>query len=122
MKLLLDMNLSPRLAVYLGARGWDAVHWSDVGDPRATDRTIFDWAAAEQRTILTHDLDFGAMLAAGQATGPSVIQIRCQDVLPPALGPRLVGLLTRFEAQLESGALIVVDEGRDRVRVLPLRR
>lgn len=29
----------------------------------------------------THDLDFSALLAATQATGPSIIQVRAEDVL-----------------------------------------
>jgi predicted nuclease of predicted toxin-antitoxin system len=61
------------------------------------------------------------MLAANQAQAPSVFQIRMQDVSPESLGPRAIALLHRFTAELESGALIVVDERRDRVRILPLK-
>jgi predicted nuclease of predicted toxin-antitoxin system len=38
--LLLDMNLSPVLARLLSSHGHDVVHWSEVGDYRATDVTI----------------------------------------------------------------------------------
>ena len=37
MKLVLDMNLSPLLADLLQQQGHEAVHWSAIGDPRATD-------------------------------------------------------------------------------------
>ncbi len=49
-KLLLDMNLSPEWAPTLQKRGWEAVHWSDVGDPRASDKDIMDWAVAHEPT------------------------------------------------------------------------
>ncbi|MCW5969277.1 MAG: DUF5615 family PIN-like protein [Blastocatellales bacterium] len=40
-KLLIDMNLSPDWVSVLERHGWSAIHWSEVGDPRATDRTIW---------------------------------------------------------------------------------
>ena len=70
--------------------------------------------------MLTHDLDFGAILAATKVDTPSVIQIRAQDVLPAGLGPRLIVILRRYESELAAGALIIVDEGRQRIRILPL--
>ena len=56
-KLLIDMNLSPEWVQTLLVQGWAAVHWFTVGDPRATDREIMDWAAANQHVVFTHDLD-----------------------------------------------------------------
>ena len=44
MKLVVDMNLPPRWAGFLVTNGIEAVHWSQVGDPRATDATIMKWA------------------------------------------------------------------------------
>ena len=121
MKILVDMNLSPQWVGALRQHGWEAVHWSTVGDGRASDRTVMDWATAHGYIVLTHDLDFGAMLVATQAQGPSVIQVRTSDVLPAHLESLLVGVLKEYAAALEGGALIVVDESRARVRVLPLR-
>lgn len=68
--------------------------------------------------MFTHDLDFGALLAATRAQGPSVVQVRAQDILPNALGPRLVNVLKQFQAELEHGALITVDDAKSRVRIL----
>ena len=121
-KLLIDMNLSPGWVEVLEQNGWPAVHWSTVGDPGATDRTIMAWAQAHQYVIFTHDLDFGTILAVTQAEGPSVIQIRAQDVLPEHSGSIVVAALRQHEPLLETGALIVVDESTHRARILPLRR
>ncbi|MBZ0168005.1 hypothetical protein MELA_02813 [Candidatus Methylomirabilis lanthanidiphila] len=119
-RVLVDMNLSPDWVPVLQRHGWSAVHWSTVGDPRATDRTIMDWAAANGYIVFTHDLDFGAMLALMCATGPSVLQIRADNVLPDHLEDVVIAALKQHDADLASGALVVVDESKSRVRVLPI--
>lgn len=119
-QILIDMNLSPDWVPLLQRHGWTAIHWSTVGDPRATDRTIVDWAAANGYIVFTHDLDFGTMLALTHATGPSVLQIRAQDVLPDHLESIVIAALRQHDADLASGALVVVDESSCRVRVLPI--
>ena len=119
-KILIDMNLSPDWVTLLESEGWSAVHWSTVGDPRATDRTIMDWAVANECVVFTHDLDFGTTLALTHETGPSVLQARGPDVLPDHLGTAIVAAIRQHEADLESGALVVVDQSRSRVRILPI--
>jgi predicted nuclease of predicted toxin-antitoxin system len=120
MKFLIDMNLSPRWFGILQAEGWDSVHWSQVGIASAPDHELMQWALGEQRIVLTHDLDYGAMLAATKATGPSVVQVRTQDVRPETLAPLLIPTLRQYESELEAGALLIVDEAKLRVRLLPL--
>jgi len=119
-KFVVDMNLSPQWCAVLAAEGWDAVHWSKIGDVSADDRTVLEWARNNDRIVLTHDLDFGAILAATKTDAPSVVQIRVQDVLPAALGPRMVTILRAYEVALTAGALMVVEAGKQRVRILPL--
>ena len=62
------------------------------------------------------------MLALTRAESPSVIQIRTQDVTPTHLEKVVIDILTKNESLLEAKALIVIDEGRSRVRILPLGR
>src|SRR5258707_11028650 len=111
-KILVDMNLTPDWVAVLARHGWSAVHWSTQGDPRATDRTIMDWAVANGYVVFTHDLDFGTLLALTHETGPSVIQVRTQDVLPAHLEPLLIAALRQHESDLAAGALLVVDEAK----------
>jgi len=120
MKLLIDMNLSPRWVQIFQEQGWDAVHWTEVGDARATDATIMYWAREHGFIVFTHDLDFGIILALTRALGPSVIQVRTQDVMPSVLGERVIGILRKYKAKLEKGALLTVDERKARVRILPI--
>ena len=122
MKILLDMNLSPRWCAVLEKHGLACVHWLQAGDPGAADAALMEWAVRNNHVVLTHDLDFGAILASTQASGPSVIQVRTQDILPSAMEKLLVDVLRRYEGELNAGALIVVDEARSRVRMLPLSR
>lgn len=44
MKLLIDMNLSPDWIAVFEQQEWEALYWSTVGDPRATDSVIMEWA------------------------------------------------------------------------------
>jgi|APThiThiocy_cv2_1041547.scaffolds.fasta_scaffold24065_3 predicted nuclease of predicted toxin-antitoxin system len=67
------MNLSPRLATLLREAGFVATHWSEIGAADATDLEIM--AYAHEFVVLTHDLDFSAILAATNAESPSVVQI-----------------------------------------------
>jgi len=119
-KFVVDMNLSPQWCAVLAAEGWDAVHWSEIGAVSADDRTVLEWARNNDRIVLTHDLDFGAILAATKTDAPSVVQIRVQDVLPATLGPRMVTILRAYEMALTAVALMVVEAGKQRVRILPL--
>jgi len=64
-------------------------------------------------------LDFGVLLALTRAENPSVIQVRTQDIFPEVLGDRLVKVLREHQSALEKGALLTVDEGKSRVRILP---
>ena len=120
LKFLIDMNLSPQWAPVLRKHGWDAVHWSTIGDPGASDKVIMDWARNHQYVVFTHDLDFGAMLAHSHDSGPSVLQVRTEDTLPDHLEELAIAAINQHEADLSSGALVVIDERRSRVRVLPI--
>ena len=120
MRLLIDMNMSPDLCARFRAAGHEAVHWSTIGAANAPDKAIVDYAKAQGFVVLTHDLDFGAILAATRAEGPSVVQIRTEDTMSDRFVALVSATLTRFEAELSTGALVIVDESRARVRVLPM--
>ncbi len=120
MNLVIDMNLSPDWVPVLESAGHRAIHWSSVGSPQARDREILAWARERRQVVFTHDLDFGAILAATAADSPSVIQIRTQDPTPSQCGGIIVNCLQQYASDLVSGALITVDKNRSRVRILPL--
>jgi predicted nuclease of predicted toxin-antitoxin system len=122
MRILIDMNLPPAWARALSDAGHDAVHWTAVGDPRASDNELMAWALTERRIVLTHDLDFGALLAVTGGEGPSVLQVRAQDTLPDHLSPLVLEALHQYRDYLTTGALIILDEDCIIARPLPFRR
>lgn len=70
--------------------------------------------------VFTHDLDFGNILAATNAQGPSVIQVRTQDPTPTAVGLAVIAALQRLQPELMRGALVTVNAAKNRSRILPL--
>lgn len=122
MKILIDMNLSPDWTAAFAAENIESIHWQTIGDPRAEDTETMEYARANDYIVFTHDLDFGALLALTQAESPSVVQVRAQNILPPHLANTVAAVLRANEETLKQGALIVIDEGRARVRILPLQR
>jgi len=58
MKILIDMNLSPDWTAAFAAESIESIHWSTVGDPRAKDTEIMEYARSNEYIVFTHDLDF----------------------------------------------------------------
>ena len=116
------MNLPPSWIERLAQHGFEAVHWSTIGTPTAGDDEILSWARVNGFVLLTHDLDFSAILAAMTEAAPSVVQLRMQDLLSESALEATVSALKTHVTEIESGALVSIDESRARVRILPLRR
>jgi len=121
-KLLVDMNLSPRWVGRLAGHGFEAVHWSTIGAATAPDVEILTWANGHEFVLITNDLDFSAILAASAGVSPSVVQIRTQDLLSDAAVSIVAKAIQAHREDIERGALLSIDEGGTRVRMLPLRR
>ena len=121
MKLLVDVNLSPRWVALLSDAGWETVHWSAVGRNNALDSEIMAYAAEHDFVVLTHDLDFGAILAVTHGQKPSVLQLRMEDVSLQSAGVRVPTALRHMTTELEAGALVTVGQHHTRVRMLPLK-
>ena len=122
MKLLLDMNLSPRWVTVLADAGLEATHWSDVGRMSAPDIEIAAFAASEGMIVMTNDLDFGALLSMSGERSPSVVQVRAADLSPEAIGAVVVTALKQLREELDNGALVTIESDRARLRLLPIAR
>jgi predicted nuclease of predicted toxin-antitoxin system len=119
MKFLIDLNLSPSWKKLLTDSGWSATHWSEVGSLTASDAEIMEWARQNGHIVLTHDLDFGELLALTKSSAPSVVQLRTQEVISNKIGSLVVSSLHQWEEQLIIGALMSIDVHQARVRLLP---
>jgi predicted nuclease of predicted toxin-antitoxin system len=120
MKFLLDMNLSPDWVEFLAGKGWTAVHCSSVGLADAPDEDLLSWADEHGFVLITQDLDFGLLPVGAGANRPSVIQIRAQGTMPSDIGQAVLNAIAAAHQHLESGAMVTIEPGRMRVRVLPL--
>jgi len=82
-RLLIEANLSPRVAATLRDAGHEAVHVADIGMLAASDDAILAHAAAAGQVIVSADTDFGELLAVARAVRPSVVLLRSADHLTP---------------------------------------
>ena len=119
-RLLLDMGVALSTAEHLRAQGHDAVHLSEQGLGRMPDEGIVAKAKDERRVIVTHDLDFGRIVALSGLPVPSIITLRLSDMRPTRVNAVLDTVLRGTEKQLAAGALVSVTDEAIRVRKLPV--
>ncbi|MCF7551337.1 DUF5615 family PIN-like protein [Pseudonocardia sp. WMMC193] len=121
MRLLLDNNLSARLGEILVREGWDVVHISALGLRAALDPEVLQTARDDHRILVSADTDFGALLAASHATGPSVVLVRrVANKRVEEMADILVANLPLVTDDLDAGCVLVIGEETMRVRRLPL--
>lgn len=120
MKFLLDMGLARSTAIYLRERGYDALYLREEGLQRLPDEKIVKKTLAERRIIITHDLDFGRLIALGQEVNPSDITFQLDNMQPVRVNHFLAQVLAQFSDELRHGALVSVKEQAIRVRILPV--
>ena len=120
MRFLVDMPLSPRLAAWLAANGHDAIHASQVGLSQAADKDILQHAAAQQRTIVTADLDFPRLLALLHSPGPGLVLFRGGEYSEAECIEPLSRVLCILPDPAFSDSVIVIERHRIRRRPLPL--
>lgn len=111
MRLLLDNNLSARLVPILARVDWDVVHVSSLGLRATPDETVLRAARGDDRTLVSADTDFGALLAASHHTGPSVVLVRrVAGRSVDALAALLVANLPSVVDDLRVGSVVVLGD------------
>jgi predicted nuclease of predicted toxin-antitoxin system len=122
MRFLADAGISPKTVEFLKQLGHEATHVRTLGMQRAPDAQVIALARTDGSVVLSFDLDFGDLLALGVTDKPSVILFRLADERAESVNRRLSTVLNEQVTALESGALILVQDTRYRVRKLPILR
>jgi predicted nuclease of predicted toxin-antitoxin system len=121
MRFLADMGISPKSVSHLRSQGHDAVHIHELGLERLDDEAILKLARDEGRVLLTHDLDFGELMAASGDSLPSVVVFRLRNMRPERVSQYLDQIVEKHSEALEEGVIASVTEGQIRMRPLPIR-
>ncbi len=120
MNFLLDVGISPQLGALLELDGHSYRYVPRHFSNRLSDSEILEIARQADEVIITHDLDFGKLLAfSGHAT-PSVILFRIHHINANIFHALLSTLWPSIEEPLRRGAFIVVEEHAVRIRELPI--
>jgi len=109
-----------RVVDWLRSSGHDVVHLRDEGLQMLPNGEIFKKAIREGRVVLTFDLDFGEIVAGSGGGVISVILFRLRNTRADFVVERLKSVLERSTEELMQGAVVLVDDGRHRVRRMPI--
>lgn len=120
MKLLLDMNLSPKLVDILVEKGLEATHWYFIGANNAPDTEILSYARDNDYIVVTCDLDFSTILAITHGQKPSVIQLRVHNHDLHQIAELVSNAILSYTSEIENGAILSIDAKIARMRILPL--
>lgn len=116
----LNMNVNREMAAQLDQRGHVCRHAGDIGMARAKDTEIIREAKKTGEVILTHDLDYGHLLAFSAEKVPSVIILRLRDLRTDEIVSRFDAVWNEIESSLLDGAIVSLSDKSLRIRMLPI--
>ena len=116
-RFLVDEDLPRSTARVLHQAGHQVEDVRDVGLRGRSDRDVFDYAQAHAQTILSADKGFAQFSRFPLGSHAGIVLVRIPDeVATPRLNQELlVGLATLAGEEL-TGALVIVEVGRVRIR------
>lgn len=120
MKFLLDVNIHRELGNLLLSSGHQSRHAADVGFATTSDRMILEEAKKKGEVIMTHDLDYGNLLAFSGEMSSSVIIFRTRNIHPVNLHHCILKYWSEIESPLSSGSIVIIEDAAVRIRKLPI--
>jgi predicted nuclease of predicted toxin-antitoxin system len=93
-----------------------------LGCRGASDAEILIEAKSRAECVITHDLDYGQLLAFSGDSAPSVLIFRLRRADVALLRERIRASWHDIEGALAIGAVVIVEEADTRMRRLPISR
>jgi predicted nuclease of predicted toxin-antitoxin system len=121
-KFLLNMNLPPAFGQMLASEGHGWRHVANLGMSRASDAAILAEAKRCGECVITHDLDYGQLLAFSGDSAPPVVIFRLRRAETTTLHERMRAAWNQIEGPLAGGAVVIIEEAAIRIRVLPISK
>lgn len=121
LRFVADIHISPLTVAALRQQGYDLLRITEVLPATAADLEILEFARAENRIVLTQDLDFSALVALGGYVQPSLVTLRLSSAQPDVMSQRLLEVLPQLEQVLIEGSAITIEDNAVRFRKLPIR-
>ncbi len=120
MNFLADMGVSLKVVEWLRSQEHNVKHLREQGLQKLGDQDIFELARREDRILLTFDLDFGEIIAFANTPVVNTVIFRLSNAKSSVVIQRLQKTLLVLEEKLNESVIILVEDGRIRVRKLPI--
>jgi predicted nuclease of predicted toxin-antitoxin system len=120
MNFLADVNISRHVVAHLRSWGHSVARVPEVMDPKSSDQAIISEARRRGAVVISFDQDFGAILAVGGASSPSLVNLRVSYAAADKLAATIAAVARIAEADLLAGAVVTADDTGVRVHRLPL--
>ena len=112
----MDRCAGRRLAEWLQGGGHDVLDTRDLG-PDPGDAALLEWAASEDRVLITVDKDFGELIHLHGT--PHSGLVRLPDVLMPQRIALVEEVINHHSQALAERAIVTVQGGRIRISRAP---
>lgn len=116
----MNMNVPRELGRKLANEGHEYRHAAEAGMSKTSDVEVMERASANSEIIITHDLDYGHLLAFSGDKAPSVIILRLHNSHAENVFTKLTGLFPAIEKPLLEGAIVILEDSAHRIRKLPV--
>ena len=114
-KILSDENISPKVVSFLRQQGIDVLDVKEESWTGKEDEFLLEIASNEQRFMLTHDSDFGTLAIHEGKRNYGIMYIRLKNLHPQNV-IKVCEQLLELKTELSQGSIVVVEEGRLRIR------
>ncbi|HEX7668670.1 MAG TPA: DUF5615 family PIN-like protein [Polyangiaceae bacterium] len=111
MKLIADVNISPRVVEHLRDAGHDAIRITELMDARSSDEEVLAKSAEQGAVLVSRDQDFSALVALSGAPGPSLLNVRLSSVDPRVLADSILTVLREAADELATRQRTDADDG-----------